>query len=361
MKSSLFVLFAFALLTKTAFADGHTTSITLSGTAQAGFTNGANGGDIFLPARTVTNADGTTTTLSAVNQDKTDTRRTGAGATHANQNKSDVYSSANLDINFAQLSDANVVFGAQIEIDSGEDFDTSDVEFDGDNTGTPSLGEVFVAGRFGKLTFHRDEIDDLYDDGFGKHDLIYSGAFQGNFARLSLDFTVDVNGVTRTPITRSDVIVSGPPNAQIRQHIFTSFPQAENLTDPAFGSTYSLRINYVTARTQLTFITSDAPNPPVELDAEYAISDSFSIGLNYDTKAANRTERIRLPDGTLISGSVPSPNSGGPPPIFGASIPVTEARVTFRTSGFQLTISGDDQKKKCFRKCPTQLCPRNIG
>ena len=243
--------------------------------------------------------------LQVLAVDKTDTRKTGdtvpaptsanpndtAPAPQRNQGAYDVYSAAALDIKFKAVSDTGVAFGTQIDIDTGEDFDTSDVEFDGDNVGTPSFSNTFIDGSFGKITFDRDGIDDLYDDRFGRHDISYSlsaGAF-------SVDITADVNGVIKSNLKTSTRVVNGTQSqfgtATLANAEGTSGGVAQ-LTDPRFGSTYSVKLGYSALGAKFTLKASDAPDDPFELDVEYAVSDSLTVGLNYDTDAADRTEQV---------------------------------------------------------------------
>ena len=100
------------------------------------------------------------------------------------------YAEAELDITFSGQTDNGLTFGATVDLNSGTDFDVDDGF--SSNSGSGSLGTVFISGAMGTLTFDPNGIDDLYDDddGINHHDISYSYSAGG----LSFAVTAEVNG-----------------------------------------------------------------------------------------------------------------------------------------------------------------------
>lgn len=153
----------------------------------------------------------------------------------------DVYSSIDLDITMSGTSDNGIEFGATMDINAGDKFDTADFEDDDPEGGTAGLGSVYISGDLGKLSFDHDGIDDLYDDDYGGHDVKYEGTFGG----LSVNITGDVN-------------------------------------DSSSDSAYSANFGYSIAGLALDVDYSNLNDGAFDVDAAYTIADAITVGVNYD-------------------------------------------------------------------------------
>ena len=84
-----------------------------------------------------------------------------------------IYSNAGVNFAMSGATDNGISFSATLNVDAGDEVDTGDFEYDGDDGGAMGLGAVTMSGTFGTLTFDEAGIDNLYDDGT-THDVSYS-------------------------------------------------------------------------------------------------------------------------------------------------------------------------------------------
>ena len=84
-----------------------------------------------------------------------------------------IYSNVGVDFTMTGATDNGISFSATLNIDAGEEIDTGDFEYDGDDGGHAGLGAVSMTGTFGTLTFDEQGIDNLYDDAT-THDVSYA-------------------------------------------------------------------------------------------------------------------------------------------------------------------------------------------
>ena len=152
-------------------------------------------------------------------------------------------------------TDGGLTFGASLSMRSGNDvdLDTGDLN-KATNVATNklsdmSLGNIYVSGDFGKLTFDANGIDNLMDDGFA-HDVSYSGTF----GALVVSATANVDGGV----------------------------QAANGGDFSVKAVYSA--NGLTAT-----VTAD-DSSDFDVTAAYALNDMVTVSLNYDTDGQSATE-----------------------------------------------------------------------
>ena len=103
----------------------------------------------------------------------------------------DVYSFADLVVTMTGESDIGISFGASLTTDAGYKYDIGDFEFDGEEDGKVSLGNVYIAAGGAKLTFDHEGIDDLYDDDMDDHDVQFSYAMGAFSADLTFDADED--------------------------------------------------------------------------------------------------------------------------------------------------------------------------
>ena len=152
-------------------------------------------------------------------------------------------------------TDGGLTFGASLSMRSGNDvdLDTGDLN-KATNVATNklsdmSLGNIYVSGDFGKLTFDQNGIDNLMDDAFA-HDVSYAGTF----GALAVTATANVDGGS----------------------------QAANGGDFSVKAVYSA--NGLTAT-----VTAD-DSSDFDVTAAYALNDMVTVSLNYDTDGQSATE-----------------------------------------------------------------------
>ena len=152
-------------------------------------------------------------------------------------------------------TDGGLTFGASLTMRSGNDvdLDTGDLN-KATNVATNklsdmSLGNIYVSGDFGKLTFDQNGIDNLMDDAFA-HDVSYSGTF----GALVVSATANVDGGV----------------------------QAANGGDFSVKAVYSA--NGLTAT-----VTAD-DSSDFDVTGAYALNDMVTVSLNYDTDGQSATE-----------------------------------------------------------------------
>jgi outer membrane protein OmpU len=104
-----------------------------------------------------------------------------------------MYNFINLTATLSGQTDNGLSFGGSVSIDVGRDFDTGDFEFDGNEDGTASFDSLFISGEFGTVTFDFNGLDNLYNDDFDAHDIMYEYDVSG--FSVALTFDVQDSGV----------------------------------------------------------------------------------------------------------------------------------------------------------------------
>jgi outer membrane protein OmpU len=181
--------------------------------------------------------------------DITYTGTAGAGVAQQDNAAFDVYSFAEIDVKMSGSTDSGLTFGATIDLDAGVQYDTGDWEWDNGQApqSAVGLGEVFVSGAFGTITFDRDGIDNLVSDDYNDADAAdgmdvrYNGTFGG--------FTVAVAG-------------------DVNEH---------NGTDD--GADWAISLGYTVAGVKLAAAYDELENGL--LSASYT-TNGFTIGYKYD-------------------------------------------------------------------------------
>ena len=163
----------------------------------------------------------------------------GAGLWSDGSDNQGVYSFAGVDFTMTGETDNGLTFGATVNIDAGNEYDTGDFELDGVDANAVSLGSVYVSGGFGTITFDSNGIDDLYNDD-NAHDMSYSYSANG----LSFDLTLEVDG--------------------------------------ASASAVSAKVAYTMDAFTGSLTASDVNGGSYEVDLAYAVSDDLTVGLNHD-------------------------------------------------------------------------------
>jgi outer membrane protein OmpU len=150
-------------------------------------------------------------------------------------------------------TDNGLTFGASLTFRAGNDVDLdvgdlgdnlenefSDVDDVDNDVGNVDLGNIYVSGGFGKLTFDRDGIDNVHDDEI-QHDVMYEHTL-GNVA-FSATYNLD-NGDT-------------------------------------VGDEYSAKVAYTANPVTFTFKTDDSGEADATL--AYVMNDMITASINYDT------------------------------------------------------------------------------
>ena len=161
-------------------------------------------------------------------------------------------------------TDGGLTFGASLSFRAGDDVDLDVGDLNSKNPATvalqaadqlseTNLGNIYVSGDFGKLTFDQNGIDNLMDDAFA-HDVSYAGTF----GALAVTATANADGGT----------------------------QAAN------GGDYSLKVVYAANGVTATIVTDDSSD--YDATAAYAINDMITASVNYDS------------DGQTVAGVVKS-------------------------------------------------------
>ena len=101
-----------------------------------------------------------------------------------------MYQNISLTTTMSGETDTGLAFGASITFRNGDDIDldAGDLDYDGDLS-TASFGNVFISGDWGKLTFDRNGLDNLWNDDFS-HDIQYDYSFDA----FSFSLTYDIDG-----------------------------------------------------------------------------------------------------------------------------------------------------------------------
>ena len=140
-------------------------------------------------------------------------------------------------------TDGGLTFGASLTMRSGDDvdLDVGDITIAAAALSATSLGNIYVSGDFGKLTFDANGIDNAHNDDFS-HDVMYTGTF----GALSVTATANIEGGVT-----------------------------------ADGEDYSLKLVYAANGLTLTGATDDGGE--YDLTAAYAINDMLTASVNFDS------------------------------------------------------------------------------
>ena len=140
-------------------------------------------------------------------------------------------------------TDGGLTFGASLTMRSGDDvdLDVGDITIADDALSATSLGNIYVSGDFGKLTFDANGIDNAHNDAFS-HDVMYTGTF----GALAVTATANVEGGVT-----------------------------------ADGEDYSLKLVYAANGLTLTGATDDGGE--YDVTAAYAINDMLTASVNFDS------------------------------------------------------------------------------
>ncbi|MDB4073842.1 porin [Ascidiaceihabitans sp.] len=154
-------------------------------------------------------------------------------------------------------TDGGLTFGASLTMRSGADvdLDVGDITIAANALGATSLGNIYVSGGFGKLTFDNAGLDNLMDDAAAN---VQDVQYEGTFGALAVTLQADLDG--------SNTAADG---------------------DWAAKAVYSA--NGVT----ITAVTNSGSE--YDLTAAYAINDMLSASVNLDSNggtAAGADETI---------------------------------------------------------------------
>ena len=140
-------------------------------------------------------------------------------------------------------TDGGLTFGASLTMRSGDDvdLDVGDITIADAALSATSLGNIYVSGDFGKLTFDANGIDNAHNDDFS-HDVMYTGTF----GALAVTATANVEGGVT-----------------------------------ADGEDYSLKLVYTANGLTLTGATDDGGE--YDVTAAYAINDMLTASVNFDS------------------------------------------------------------------------------
>ena len=148
-------------------------------------------------------------------------------------------------------TDGGLTFGASLTFRSGDDVDldvgdlatnpaTSALQ-GADALGATNLGNIYVSGDFGKLTFDQNGLDNLHNDAFA-HDVQYDGTF----GALTVSVTANIeDGVT---------------------------------TD---GQDFSAKVGYAANGVSVSIATDDGGES--DTTVAYAVNDMLTASVNFDT------------------------------------------------------------------------------
>ena len=162
-------------------------------------------------------------------------------------------------------TDGGLTFGATLSMRNGNDVDldvgdlnaTETVETvvvqknrTGKNLSATSLGNIYVSGDFGKLTFDQNGVDNAHNDDFS-HDVMYNGTF----GALAVTVTANVEDGTT-----------------------------------ADGEDFSAKVVYSASGITVTAATDDSGESDTTL--AYVLNDMITASLNYDTNGQTTAETI---------------------------------------------------------------------
>lgn len=155
------------------------------------------------------------------------------------------YNNASVTATMSGTTDNGLTFGTNLTVRVGDDVDLDAGDL-GDNATIAALsatdfGNIFVSGAFGTLTFDREGIDNLMDDGF-KHDIRYDYSAGG----WTIGLTAEIDN-----------------------------------TGGAGGDDWSASIGYAMDALTVTVKTDDSGDADATIS--YAINDMLTVSLNHDT------------------------------------------------------------------------------
>ena len=148
-------------------------------------------------------------------------------------------------------TDGGLTFGSSLTFRSGDDvdLDVGDITNAG-ALGATSLGNIYVSGDFGKLTFDANGVDNAHNDDFS-HDVMYNGTF----GALAVTVTANVEDGTT-----------------------------------ADGEDFSAKVVYSASGITVTAATDDSGESDTTL--AYVLNDMITASLNYDTNGQTTAETI---------------------------------------------------------------------
>ena len=170
-------------------------------------------------------------------------------------------------------TDGGLTFGSSLTFRSGDDvdLDVGDIT-NGGALGATSLGNIYVSGDFGKLTFDNGGIDNAHNDGYS-HDVMY----EGTFGAVSVTVTADLDGADQgTAAVAAAAAVADAAGVQGTNAV------TEVVAAPAKdGNDYSIKLSYSANGLTLTGATDDSSE--YDVTAAYAINDMLTASVNYDS------------------------------------------------------------------------------
>ena len=161
-----------------------------------------------------------------------------------------MYNNVSITAAMSGETDGGLTFGASLTVRNGNDvdLDVGDLAKATNVTGAAlsatSLGNIYVSGGFGKLTFDHNGLDNLMGNGCASPDVQYDGT-------------------------------SGALS------VFATVALTAPATATALGDDWSLSFGYAVSDVTLTLKTDDSGE--ADVTAAYALNDMVTATLNYDT------------------------------------------------------------------------------
>ena len=169
----------------------------------------------------------------------------------------EMYQNISVTTSMSGETDTGLAFGASITFRSGDDLDLDAGDLDDDGALSDiSFGNVFISGDFGKLTFDRDGLDNLWNDDFS-HDLMYEYSFDA----ITLSLTYDIDGGT------------------------------------ADGDDWSAKIAYASGAFDASLATDDSGDFDINLG--YQITSEIKVSLTHESDTGENTIKGAYDDGTF--------------------------------------------------------------
>ena len=191
-----------------------------------------------------------------------------------------MYNNVSLTAAMSGETDAGLTFGASLTMRSGDDvdLDVGDITIAAAALSATSLGNIYVSGDFGKLTFDNGGIDNAHNDDYS-HDVMY----EGTFGALAVTVTADVDGDDQRSAAAVDLdaaINALLDGAAVTDAEFTDAFTAQGDT-AVEGNDYSIKLVYTANGVTLTGATDDSGE--YDLTAAYAINDMLTASVNFDS------------------------------------------------------------------------------
>ena len=184
-----------------------------------------------------------------------------------------MYNNVSLTAAMSAETDSGLTFGASLTMRSGDDvdLDVGDITNAGALSAT-SLGNIYVSGDFGKLTFDNGGIDNAHNDDYS-HDVMY----EGTFGALTVTATADIDGADQgTAAVAALAAIEASDSAIARAAVAAA--DAVVMTE---GNDYSLKLSYSANGLTLTGATDDGGE--YDVTAAYAINDMLTASVNFDS------------------------------------------------------------------------------